>query len=57
MSVRTRVWMSAKGPREAFVVDYSDGEGRRRLKTFNRKTDANAYAAKANRYRQGGARC
>ena len=45
MSVRKRVWLSAKGPREAFVVDYSDGAGRRRLKTFSRKTDANAFAA------------
>ena len=45
MSVRKRVWLSAKGPREAFVVDYSDGAGRRRLKTFNRKTDANEFAA------------
>jgi integrase len=45
VSVRKRKWKTANGPREAWVVDYADQEGNRRLKTFKRKTDADAYAA------------
>jgi integrase len=48
MSVRKREWTTAKGvQKEAWVVDYADGEGTRRLKTFARKKEADAFAATA----------
>lgn len=35
MSIRKRLWPDAKtGPNERWVVDYKDGQGKRRLKTF-----------------------
>lgn len=47
MSVRKRTWLTAKGEtREAWIVDYPDAQGTRRLKTFKRKKDADAFAAK-----------
>ncbi|MER9174611.1 site-specific integrase [Mesorhizobium sp. M0955] len=46
MSVRKRKWTTAKGvEREAWVVDYVDGQGARRLKTFERKKEAYAFEA------------
>jgi integrase len=49
MSVRKRTWRNSKGEaKEAWVVDYVDQAGRRRLKTFKRKKEADAYRAKAN---------
>jgi integrase len=46
MSVRRRKWTNADGSRgEAWVVNYTDGSGKRRLKTFDRKKDADAYHA------------
>ena len=46
MSVRRREWKSPRGEtKEAWVVDYVDGGGKRRLKTFARKKDADAYNA------------
>jgi integrase len=37
MSVRKRQWTTGKGvPKEAWVVDYADTNGKRRLKTFPR---------------------
>lgn len=48
MSVRKRVWTNAKGEEKtAWVANYSDSQGRRRLKTFNKKKDADAFAATA----------
>ena len=58
MSVRKRTWpdtdrelkngtIVAAHSREAWVVDYVDGEGKRRQKTFKRKKDADVYAATA----------
>ena len=48
VSVRKRQWRNGKGEaREAWVVDYVDREGKRRLKTFNKKKSANEFAAKA----------
>ena len=48
MSVRKRTWNTAKGDvREGWVVDYMDGQGTRRLKSFARKKDADAFRAKA----------
>src|SRR5262245_12255085 len=45
MSVRKRVWESAGEAKEAWVVDYADQLGKRHLKTFARKKDADAYHA------------
>lgn len=48
MSVRKRVWTTNKGvEKEAWAVDYADGNGVRRLKTFSKKKDADAFAATA----------
>jgi integrase len=48
MSVRKRVWITRKGePREAWIVDYVDAQAVRRLKTFPRKKEADAFAATA----------
>ncbi len=48
MSVRKRQWRSPSGEtRAAWVVDYSDQQGRRHLKTFARKRDAEAFHANA----------
>jgi integrase len=55
MSVRKRTWKSPKGEaKEAWVVDYVDQHGKRHIKTFARKKDADAYHATANvEVRQG----
>jgi len=46
MSVRKRTWITRKGERgEAWIVDYTNQARTRCLKTFNRKKDADAYAA------------
>ena len=46
MSIRKRTWKTAKNEiKEAWVVDYIDQAGKRRLKTFNRKTQAKEFAA------------
>jgi integrase len=48
VSIRKREWTTAKGEaRTAWVVDYADQGGQRRLKTFARKKDADAFAATA----------
>lgn len=48
MSVRKRTWTTGKGvQRESWVVDYVDSKGVRRLKTFARKKEANAFSATA----------
>jgi integrase len=48
MSVRKRAWTTANGDaREAWVANYTDAKGLRRLKTFARKKDADAFAATA----------
>jgi integrase len=45
MSVRKRTWTTAQGEaREAWIVDYVDLGGTRRLKTFKRKKDADAWS-------------
>jgi integrase len=44
MSVRKRSWVTGSGEaREAWVVDYTDGQGERHIKTFARKKEADAY--------------
>ena len=46
MSVRKRNWKTSKGAeKEAWVVDYTDGQGERRLKTFKKKKEADAFAS------------
>ncbi|MCO6180272.1 site-specific integrase [Ciceribacter sp. RN22] len=48
MSVRKREWTSPKGEaKSAWVVDYFDMAGKRRLKTFRLKKDAERFAATA----------
>lgn len=48
MSVRKREWTTPKGEaKSAWVVDYTDTNGRRRLKTFKLKKQADAFAATA----------
>ena len=44
MSVRKRTWTNGKGiEKTAWVVDYVDAKGTRRLKTFAKKKDADAF--------------
>jgi integrase len=46
MSVRRRKWKTRNGEdKEAWVVDYTDQDGDRHIRTFGRKKDADAYAA------------
>lgn len=48
MSVRKRVWTTGKGvEKAAWVVDYVDTKGKRRLKSFAKKKDADQFAATA----------
>ena len=48
MSVRKRTWTNSKRvEKTAWIVDYVDGKGTRRLKTFAKKKDADAFAATA----------
>jgi integrase len=48
MSIRKRTWQTAKGEaREAWIVDYVDQAGKRRLKTVATKKEATAFAATA----------
>jgi integrase len=49
MSVRKRAWTTSKGEhKEAWVVDYVDQAGKRRLKTFTKKKAADNFEATAN---------
>lgn len=44
MSVRKRTWITGKGvEKSAWVVDYTDARGKRRLKSFRLKKDADAF--------------
>lgn len=48
MSVRKREWTTPKGEaKSAWVVDYFDTNGKRRLKTFRLKKEADQFAATA----------
>ncbi|MDK1377122.1 MULTISPECIES: site-specific integrase [unclassified Sinorhizobium] len=48
MSVRKRTWTTPKGEeKSSWVVDYFDMAGKRRLKTFKLKKQADAFAATA----------
>jgi len=47
MSVRKREWTSPNGETaQAWIVDYKAQDGKRHLKTFQRKKDADAYHAR-----------
>ncbi len=44
MSVRRRTWTNDDGSQgEAWIVNYPDGAGKRRLKTFKRRRDAESF--------------
>ena len=45
MAIRKRSWKSGDGEKSAWVVDYNDQEGKRRLKTFATKRAADTWAA------------
>lgn len=48
MSVRRRTWTDGKGAeKSAWVVDYVDTKGKRRLKTFKLKKEADSFASNA----------
>ena len=44
-TVRKRTWEKAGAERQAWLVDYVDQHGKRHIKTFERKKDADAYHA------------
>jgi len=47
MSIRKRNWTTSKGfEKEAWIVDYVDQNGKRHIKTFERKKEADAHEAK-----------
>src|SRR5215468_6042845 len=46
MSVRKRTWLNANGSKgQAWIAEYTDHEGKRRLRTFETKQEAVAYHA------------
>jgi integrase len=48
MSVRKRTWETRSGEtKTAWVVDYTDADGKRHLQTFAKKKDADAFAQQA----------
>ena len=47
MSIRKRVWKSAGEDKTAWVVDYVDQYGKRRLKTFDLRKDAESWTVTA----------
>jgi integrase len=47
LSVRKRVWTTRLGEqKEAWIADFTDGNGKRRIRTFQQKKKADAFAAK-----------
>src|SRR5262249_58960169 len=55
MSVRKRTWPNRDGSQgEAWVVAYTDHEGKRRIRSFEKKREADAYHASiSNELRSG----
>jgi integrase len=48
MSVRRRLWKTAAGEdRHAWIVDYADQAGKRRMKTFRLKKEADAFETRS----------
>jgi integrase len=55
MSVRKRVWAAPDGTeKSSWVVDYVDQRGKRRLRTFSRKKDADGFEITAKSEIRGG---
>jgi integrase len=47
MSVRKRAWVTRNGEtKEAWIADFTDGTGKRHIRTFQQKKKADAYEAK-----------
>ena len=46
-SIRKRLWKTKGVEKTAWVVDYADQAGKRRLKTFSTKKEADAWAVQA----------
>src|SRR5438309_2147192 len=46
-SIRKRTWQSGADEKTAWVADYFDSAGKRRLKTFRTKTDAKEWLVTA----------
>ena len=46
-TVRKRIWTAADKTKTAWVADYFDQHGKRRLKTFDTKKAANAFLVDA----------
>jgi integrase len=47
MSIRKRTWKSNGSEQTAWVVDYVDQSGKRRLRTFATKREADTWAVSA----------
>lgn len=47
MSVRKRTWTTGGVEKSSWIVDYTDQHGKRRQKTFAKKKEADAWAARA----------
>ncbi len=45
--VRKRIWTNSKGERSAWIADYFDQAGKRHIKTFDKKKDADAWLVTA----------
>ena len=46
MQIRKRTWTTSLGEsKEAWIIDYTDGQGHRHIKTFDRKKEADAFHA------------
>ena len=45
MSVRKRTWKKSGETRTPWIVDYTDQHGKRHIKTFERKKEADAFHA------------
>jgi hypothetical protein len=43
--VRKPTWQNRKGEQTAWIADYFDQAGKRHIKTFERKKDADAWLA------------
>jgi integrase len=46
-TIRKRTWPSSDGEKSAWVVDYFDQHGKRRLKTFAKRKDADTFLVQA----------
>jgi hypothetical protein len=50
MSIRERTWYNSKGVRSiAMIVNWTDADGKRRIKTFKSRKEAERFAALVSR--------